>query len=641
MRRNRLLTVLGLSASAAAAAVAVPIIASSAPADYNLPDLVSVAPPSDYSYLVEGAFTDSTAHRTEWGTSDASGPRLLLRFDGYIDNMGDGPVDLHGNPQTYGVQQYVQRKGDKAMIPVSAEGIKAPTGYERNNNAELVDQCIGPVDNSATDKPKTGPCVIFSSTDVVPRSDGHNHWHLVGAARYSLWNQDGSAQVAPGQKVGFCLYDYAKADGWTDDSTRGPQTYGYDGVANSENFCRAAGTQGGGPTATALSEGINRGWRDVYGSYLAWQWLDVTDVQPGYYRLGAQVDPNNRIWEKPGTENNAVAKSGLITIPGFVVSAPATVNTAVRTAVTVPLSSTTFGGTCFKAGSDEAPCAYYTPKSSDRRFKVVSGPKQGTLNVATGQAFTANSLTYTPGASVTGGVDTFSVVAYDQSSAYPRTPVPMTVQVVIGNGAPAAVAISGSPASLVVGTSAQLSASVANTTGGVTWSVNGVSGGNPSLGTVSASGLYTAPAAVPASGQVTLRATSVTEPSVYAETVVKVTKPAEIGPQPIPVGGGGGGVGTPTSPTGGTTRVKLPTVARIGGRVVLKYAPPTSGRLTLTVKRGTKLVGRCTFPKAVTGRTVVCQIAARKTLTNVKVITTLKARATGKTTQVIVTKRRI
>lgn len=629
---------LGLSASAAAAAVAVPLIASSAPSDYNLPDLVSVAPPAERSYLVEGAFTGAGFDPNEWGTRDTTGPRLLLRFDGYIDNLGDGPVEFKGNPQkdglAGGVQQYVQRKGDNAMIAASNEGVVSPVGYERNNNAELVDKCIGLVNNSLTEKPNTGPCVIFSSTDQVPRSDGHNHWHLVNAARYSLWNKEGTAQVAPGQKVGFCLYDYSISELWT--KPRDTQWYGQQ-VSGSDNFCQAYNAEkpeSTGRNATNLLEGIRPGYRDVYGSYLAWQWLDVTDVQPGLYRLGDEVDPSNRIWEKTGTEKNGVALSETITIPGFVASAPDKVTTAVRTAVTIPLSSTTYGGTCFKAGTDEAACARYTPKDSDRRYKVLTAPSKGTLNVAAGQPFTASSLVYTPGASMTGGVDTFTVTAYDQTSAYPRNPTGVTVQVVVGNGAPAAVAISGNPASLVVGTSAQLSASVANTTGGVTWSVNGVGGGNATLGTVSATGLYTAPAAVPSAGQVTVRATSVSEPSVYAETVIKVTKAADIGAQPIPVGTSSSGAGT-------TGSKKAPLVARIGGRVVLKYAPFASGRLTMTVKRGKKLVGRCTFPKAVKGRTVVCQIPARKTLTNIKVITTLKASATGKTTQIVLSKKRI
>ena len=48
-----------------------------------------------------------------------------------------------------------------------------------------------------------GPEVRFES------ADGHNHYHLKYAAEYSLWNSQGTAQVALAQKTqaGFCLED--------------------------------------------------------------------------------------------------------------------------------------------------------------------------------------------------------------------------------------------------------------------------------------------------------------------------------------------------------------------------------------------------------------------------------------------------
>jgi len=68
-----------------------------------------------------------------------------------------------------------------------------------------------------------------------------------------------------------------------------------------------------------------------------------------------------------------------------------------------------------------------------------------------------------------------------------------------------------------------------NTTSGtgVTWSVNGVVSGNSTYGTVSSSGLYNAPASVPASNVVTVEATSVPSGISGGSTVTIV--------QPIPV----------------------------------------------------------------------------------------------------------
>ena len=61
----------------------------------------------------------------------------------------------------------------------------------------------------------------------------------------------------------------------------------------------------------------------------------------------------------------------------------------------------------------------------------------------------------------------------------------------------------------------------------VNWGVNGVSGGNGTVGTISTAGLYTAPLNLPSPSTVTLRATSAAVPSVFAQATVslKVTPP--------------------------------------------------------------------------------------------------------------------
>jgi TatA/E family protein of Tat protein translocase len=59
--------------------------------------------------------------------------------------------------------------------------------------------------------------------------------------------------------------------------------------------------------------------------------------------------------------------------------------------------------------------------------------------------------------------------------------------------------------------------------GGLTWSVNGVKGGNSVVGTISSSGLYTAPNAVPAPNHVTVSATSLADTSESASAEVTIT----------------------------------------------------------------------------------------------------------------------
>jgi hypothetical protein len=60
--------------------------------------------------------------------------------------------------------------------------------------------------------------------------------------------------------------------------------------------------------------------------------------------------------------------------------------------------------------------------------------------------------------------------------------------------------------SVAVNGSVQFSATVQNSTMGVLWQVNGVAGGNSTVGTLSASGFYVAPAAVPNPAIVTVAA---------------------------------------------------------------------------------------------------------------------------------------
>jgi hypothetical protein len=55
-------------------------------------------------------------------------------------------------------------------------------------------------------------------------------------------------------------------------------------------------------------------------------------------------------------------------------------------------------------------------------------------------------------------------------------------------------------------------ATVTNSTNtSVTWSVNGIQGGNATVGTINPSGVYTSPGDLPASASVIVQATSVAE----------------------------------------------------------------------------------------------------------------------------------
>ncbi len=86
-----------------------------------------------------------------------------------------------------------------------------------------------------------------------------------------------------------------------------------------------------------------------------------------------------------------------------------------------------------------------------------------------------------------------------------------------------AVSVAPSGVNLATGEAAQFVASVTGSAnGGVVWSVDGVVGGDASVGTISSSGLYRAPAILPPGRTVTVAAASVVDPSVQATATVSV-----------------------------------------------------------------------------------------------------------------------
>jgi probable HAF family extracellular repeat protein len=91
-------------------------------------------------------------------------------------------------------------------------------------------------------------------------------------------------------------------------------------------------------------------------------------------------------------------------------------------------------------------------------------------------------------------------------------------------GSSVTVSISPTSANVPVGTGQQFTAAVQGTSNtAVTWSVNGVAGGNTTLGTITQQGFYTAPSTVPSPPTVTVTATSQASPSMSASATLTVT----------------------------------------------------------------------------------------------------------------------
>jgi hypothetical protein len=474
--------------------------------------------------------------------------RLLVRFEGYVTNIGQGPLEISGNPQVGSVRQRAWSGGQ------------------------------GPGDNPSIEV--GNPQVVFET------ADGHNHFHLKSAMRYSLWNLEHTAQVAPGQKAGFCLYDIEDAPNPA--PAQDPQVYTQDVT----RFCEA-----GNPGATSLRMGTSAGWRDVYNKGLAYQWVDVSSTPPGRYQVASEADPENRIWEGGGpTEVNPPAfASQVVTVPGWT-ARPASVPQT-GGPVAIPLTATKVG--------PEA--------DSNLRYRVITNPAGGTLSVPAGGAFdpATHRLVYTPNPGYFAS-DSFTFAAYSAASSFPLSP-PVTTATIVG--ATPSVTVSGLPLRVVAGASVQLRASVANLAGGVAWSAT--------AGTISPSGLYRAPASPPPGGVATVTATSTANPAVSGS--------AATGIRPNPSGAAAPAVAGRV--VAGKRLVSRIATGHVGRRFILAKVQVGGRRGTLrftaTVKR--TVVGRCAIRRVGARKTVTCKIKMKRPYPLKKVRFTVRFRsANGK-----------
>ena len=325
-----------------------------------LPDLVA-DPPSNPNAPVVQQLADGQNH-------------LLLKFSGSIHNIGTGALEIRGTNPSNG------------LMTVTGQRIYQQGGGFRDDNSRH-------------------PIIRFENTD------GHNHWHLMNAARFSIWNQAGTQEVAPGAKVGFCLEDGQQADSF---AVPNPSY-----TASQTQTCRA-----GQPNPANTFQGISSGWRDVYGANVYFQWIDISDLSPGLYRLGSQMDPDDFVNESNELNNGPTLMSSTVTVPGYVAS-PVSASASGPQAIT--LASQTFG----------SPGA--------RRFKIVTAPQHGTLDVALNTAFTGPQVTYTPQSGYS-GQDTFTYAAFSSTSQFPLNPPVATVTINVSSGAAASLQAGSLPA---------------------------------------------------------------------------------------------------------------------------------------------------------------------------------------------------
>ena len=216
-----------------------------------------------------------------------------------------------------------------------------------------------------------------------------------------------------------------------------------------------------------------------------------------------------------------------------------------------PTTSGTFSGSLEVAASSNRKIKVPLSGKINGAVSVGISPTQATLTVGSQQQFAAtvsnttnqNVTWYVNG--VLNGNATYGTINSSGLYTAPATvPSTGTVSVtavsaadtkksasasvtVVAAPQPVAIAVSPTQAMLEVGTEQQFTATVSNTTNkNVTWYVNGVLNGNATYGTISSSGLYTAPVLVPSAGAVTVAAISAADTSKSASASVTILAPA-------------------------------------------------------------------------------------------------------------------
>jgi hypothetical protein len=183
-------------------------------------------------------------------------PRFRLGFASATENRGPGPLTLRG---------WRASEADPTM---------------------QVDQLVARADGSTRRVPSIGFMRYVVHQD-------HEHWHLVGFQRFALRPVGRSGRGRRDRKTGFCLGDRYRARG----ATRLP---GYQQQPQYTDRCGFLA-----PRLLEVLVGISTGWGDDYPAQLEGQYIDVTRLRSGRYRLVHVANPAGTIAETERSDNRA------------------------------------------------------------------------------------------------------------------------------------------------------------------------------------------------------------------------------------------------------------------------------------------------------------------------------------------------
>ena len=250
--------------------------------------------------------------------------------------------------------------------------------------------------------------------------------------------------------------------------------------------------------------------------------------------------------------------------------------------------------------------------STSGTVSISISPTSATVALGRTQQFTAtvkntsNTAVTWQVNGTTGGNSNTGTITTNGLYTAPLSPASVTVTAVsvadTTQGASAAVTvalpISISPTTAAIGLSGtvQFASTVTfSTNTAVTWQVNGVTGGNATVGTITTAGLYTAPASLPNPNSVTVTVVAQADPTQTVSATVTINPPSlVISPTGLTLAAGAQQAFTATVNGASVTpvwslacRSQLPSACGTlssGGLFIAPSLPPPGGTVTVTAK---------------------------------------------------------
>ena len=442
-----------------------------------LPNLVA-DPPDNVS--LETSTTDG-------GLSGTGEAKQLLRFNGYIHNDGRGALDIRGERAAPQVSQKTTNEVEAARKhdeEVEYYGEGSLTELPQKMEEELATpemKVFQRLYTTNAGNPEESKKYLERLHETDPsaakmlyvNADGHHHWHLQHVAKYSLWNSEKTAEVAPAEKVGFVSRTANTSNGALGRRQRSIPTKLRPAVTSASGFV---------PTPPVFTRESHR--VGVMPTHRIWAFNGLIHRMFFQVNIGCarKSIPKGRSRKKVSGPRWPTRKKQR--------SSPASTRRRKRPEPRSANRSPGAHGAGIQNGERGS--------STQPTYTIVSQPAHGTLSQSGTLEKGDDQVTYTPQAGYK-GLDSFTFDAADPNSEFPRNPAVATVSIEVGEGQfQPSVAIEGAPSSMIAGTSVQLAAKVSNDGPAIAWEASG--------GSITAGGLYTAPSAPPPGGNVLVSA---------------------------------------------------------------------------------------------------------------------------------------